>query len=186
MSYKFGAVIVETRNIENIDKIIKNHTKFLSNEWEVIHIKNIQINDIRDYNNLLTSKSFWLNIPYDNILIFQSDSMLLRNGIEEFLEYDYVGAPWKFQNHGGNGGLSLRNKNAMIDILNKYPYNGYQNEDVYFSNVLNVMNKYKLAPREVCMKFSCETIFQLGTLGEHAIDKYLTEEECKLIRNQYK
>jgi hypothetical protein len=139
---------------------------------------------IPDYNELLTSHAFWDKIDEENILIIQHDTNILRFGIEEFYQYDYVGAPWKFQQHGGNGGLSFRKKSTMLECIEKVPYNGTDNEDVYFSNTLKLLGK-NLAPREVCEKFSCETIFKLGTLGYHAIEKYLTSEQCEQIKNQY-
>jgi hypothetical protein len=54
------------------------------------------------------------------------------------------------------------------------------NEDVFFSRFVK-----NVAPREVNAKFACETEFRLGTLGAHAIDEWLTKEECGKIRNQY-
>ena len=30
----------------------------------------------------------------EKILIYQDDTMLFHNSIEEFLKYDYIGAPW--------------------------------------------------------------------------------------------
>lgn len=186
MSYSCGAVIVETRQIPNLDEIIANHVKFLPKDWGLMVIKDVVVNTLSDYNRLLTSKAFWDRIPFDKILIFQSDSMLLRAGIEEFLEWDYVGAPWKFQEHGGNGGLSLRSKESMLKVIKNKPYDSsYGYEDVYFCNALKEMPEFKLAPREVCEKFSCETIFKLGTIGIHSINKYLTKEQCELILNQY-
>lgn len=183
---KLGAVIVETRPIPNLKEIIEGHTRFLPKHWGLKVMNKVRVNSIGDYNRLLTSKDFWQRLPYDKVLIFQTDSMLLREGIEEFLEYDYVGAPWKFQEHGGNGGLSLRSKTAMLKCIVKQPWKsslGY--EDVYFCNLLKGMTNLKLAPREVCEKFSCESIYAEGSLGYHAIQKYLTKEECDKIMTQY-
>jgi hypothetical protein len=147
--------------------------------------------NVEEYNKLLTSFEFWNVIEEENILIFQHDSMLLRKGIEEFYQYDYVGAPWKFCNHGGNGGLSFRHRSSMIAVINgmemqgqKYNQSMHGNEDVFFCNKLNVYAG--LPDREACYQFSCESIFKLGTLGYHAIDKYLSKEQCEQIRNQYK
>ena len=42
-----------------------------------------------------------------------------------------------------------------------------------------------IAPFEVCNRFACEAIFQLGTTGYHQIEAYLTPEECQQIKNQY-
>lgn len=182
---RFAAVIIENRF--DVSEVIEAHTKMLNSLFtESLHFKTT-IKTIQQYNEVLTSVEFWSKLlDYDKVLIFQHDSMLLRKGIQEFMGYDYVGAPWKFQDHGGNGGLSIRNPKAMLACIEKQPWNPkIGNEDVYFSNLLKDMPEYKLAPREVCRKFSCESIFQLGTLGYHAIDKYLTDEEVIQIKTQY-
>ena len=33
---------------------------------------------------------FWKMITSDNILIFQTDAILIKSGIDEFLDYSYV------------------------------------------------------------------------------------------------
>jgi hypothetical protein len=177
---KKGAIIIENRNIPGLKETIRDHMKFIP-DWGFIHYK-ADIKTMEDYNKILTSISFWESVPFDKVLIFQHDSKLLRSGLDEFLEWDYVGAPWKFQMHGGNGGLSLRSKKAMIDTLKSFTWDRSKgNEDVFFSNFL-IGN---LAPRCVCEKFSCESIYKVGTLGIHAIDKYLSKEECSNILSQY-
>ena len=193
------AVITETRYISNIGSVIRDHLQFLPGyDLIIFHGSNnevlfkglkgkrftVNINNLHQYNALMTSTEYWNKLlSYDRVLIFQHESMILRDGIEEFYEWDYVGAPWKFQLHGGNGGLSLRNPKIMYETLTRIPYNptlGY--EDVYFCNHM----KGNLAPREVCEKFSCETIYKLGTLGYHAIDNYLNKQQCNEIKDQYK
>lgn len=179
----YAAIIIENRF--DVSKVVEDHKKFLPKDWEVIHLKNTGINSMFEYNNALTSLDFWEHYRFDKVLIFQHDSGLLRYGIEEFYEWDYVGAPWKFQEHGGNGGLSWRSKDAMLWCIEQKPWeSSLGNEDVYFSNLLKD-SPFKLAPREVCEKFSCESIYKEGTLGYHAIDKYLTKEEVTKIKNQY-
>lgn len=206
---KKGAVIIETREISNLYEIIVNdHLKYLPTDWALTiflsennkhlfagkefdrevsfkFLSNSELT-ISQYNQLLTSHSFWNTLPYDKILIFQSDSKILRSGIEQFMKYDYVGAAWSWQLWGGNGGLSLRSKNAMLNAISNKPYNegAHGNEDVYFSNYLHETNG-NLAPRDICEKFSVEAVFGLGSLGIHAIEKYLTPDQCKMILNQY-
>jgi hypothetical protein len=142
----------------------------------------VHVTTLRHYNSLITDPLFWNQlVRFERVLVFQNDSMILRDGIDEFLEYNYVGAPWKFQHKGGNGGFSLRNPKAMLKLCKEKPYSerfGY--EDVYFSNHIE-----NVAPRNVCEKFSVETIFKLGTFAYHAIDNWLTKSECEQIRHQY-
>eukprot|EP00929_Paragymnodinium_shiwhaense_P045879 TRINITY_DN23396_c0_g1_i4.p1 TRINITY_DN23396_c0_g1~~TRINITY_DN23396_c0_g1_i4.p1 ORF type:complete len:349 (+),score=85.14 TRINITY_DN23396_c0_g1_i4:129-1175(+) len=59
----------------------------------------------------------------EHVLVFEADSMLLRGDgcIDEFLQYDYVGAPWAnwtgYPKRGGNSGFSLRRRSAMMEAL---------------------------------------------------------------------
>jgi hypothetical protein len=121
----YCAVIVENRLTNELFDAILDHRRHLPDSWSYCHIDDPKIKTMADYNALLTSKEFWQKFEkFDRVLIFQHDSKLLRTGIEEFLEWDYVGAPWKFQEHGGNGGLSIRNPRTMIEIIERCPYDG--------------------------------------------------------------
>ena len=203
-----GCCIVETRPINNLSEIIiDRHLKYIPKEWALtiycsslnhdqikktdferdIHIIVLDYPtlNIQGYNSMLKSSFFWKSLPYEKVLIFQSDSRLLKKGVEDFLEWDYVGSPFVFQAHGGNGGLSLRNVKIMEEICSKANFTPY-NEDVDFCNFMFENKIGKLAPRDVCFKFSCETIPVLGTIGVHAIEKWLSKLQCDQILNQYK
>ena len=202
-----GCCIVETRPLINLSKIIiDRHLKYIPKDWGLTiycsllnheYIKDIDFGintniiilenpklTIREYNVMLKSDTFWQSLPYEKVLIFQSDSRILKEGIEDFLEWDYVGAPWRFQNHGGNGGLSLRNVNLMREICRVAKFTN-KNEDVEFCNFMFDNNVGNLAPRAVCSKFSCESIAFFGSLGIHSIEKWLPKTQCKQILNQY-
>jgi len=176
-------LLVENRH--DPQPIIERHAAFLPT-WEH-ELRNPPIRNLRDYNTYMTSDKIWAELyDYDRVLVIQHDSRILRDGIDEFMIWDYVGAPWKFQYHGGNGGFSLRNPKKMYEITAHYSYHPSQGyEDVWFCNIMQRGN-YKLAPRSICEKFSCETIFKLGTFGCHAIESYLTPDEVNKIYNQYK
>ena len=193
-----AAVIVETRVINNIQSIIDRHLDKLPGFDLVIfhgsenkHLFNydcikyeVDVNTLHEYNHLLTSMLFWQKLSkYDRVLIFQHDTGLFK-AIDDFLEWDYIGAPWQFQEFGGNGGLSIRNPKAMINTIIENPYSSnFGNEDVYFSDYL-VGN---LAPRSECKKFSVESEFVLGTIGYHLgsdSKRFLTDEQINKIINQ--
>lgn len=205
---KYGAVIIETRPFYKIVDVIKNHLWFLGSGWglTVLHsnankayfesilagwknVHMINMGDcnnmsLDDYNKLLAAPEFWQAIPYEKVLIFQHDSLLLRKGIEEFLSYDYVGAAWQFQQHGGNGGLSLRTVKTMLQIINNNPYSVAQgNEDVYFCNHMHKHNM-NMAPREVCEKFSVESVFNPNPFGIHAIEKWLPPHQVVELKSK--
>lgn len=197
---RFGAVIVETRSLPNLVDIINQHMDFLPGAGLTIFgFDNVQqlvkafpkaniinlgshLNE-QQYNYLLTSSFFWKCLPYDKVLIFQHDSVILRDGIKDFLGWDYIGAPWKFPPYVGNGGFSIRSVPAMLRTIEKVKYNHaiHGNEDVYFCNHLQGI----LAPIEVAEKFCVESIYKLSTFAYHAIEKYLTQEQVLTIKKQY-
>lgn len=178
-----AAIIIDNRKAL-VKKAIIKHKTFIPKDWQIIHIVP-NYKTMKDYNALLTSLEFWESIEYDRVLIFQHDSGLLREGIEEFLEWDYIGA-W-IKNIPGcmNGGLSIRNPKVMYDICTKFPYQGMAvdgNEDIYFCNRMRELG-FKMPDKETCNRFSVETEFAYGSVGYHAINKY--HKNYKLILNQY-
>lgn len=196
------AAIVETRINYRLPAIIEQHMKFLPEHRICLftdeagynfysgkidaqfYIIN-PINNLPDYNRLLTSLDFW-EFEDDEVLIFQADSMLLRTGIEDFIGFDFIGAPIKHIPFPAmNGGLSLRNQKAMIKCIEHRAWNpSLGNEDIYFCNILREIDGL-IPDREEAAKFSVETIFSLGSLGYHACDKYLTPQQVKQIKTQY-
>lgn len=150
------AVIVEGRKMENFGTIVKMTLRYLPNDWGLMvicpleilnhnkeqlkHVQNVvykcigTMRNVRDYNNLLLSLYFWDSLldPIKHVLIFQTDSFLLRKGIHEYLKYEYIGARCK-DNVTMNGGLSLRKRQSMVHILQNYKPNKYENEDIFFS-----------------------------------------------------
>ena len=187
------AVIVELRRHPHLSYVLRNVAYFLGESWgihvfcgtdnemfvrEIVHgwggvrITNLGKKDYtkEDYSRLLTSPMFWRGLDAEYILIFQTDSILRRRGIEEFLQYDYVGAPWKSSDTpevGGNGGLSLRRRSVMLSILESGPPPGPgEAEDIYFCHRLRE-GAYNAAPKEVALRFSVEELYHPDPLGTH-------------------
>lgn len=87
---------------------------------------NVDIRSVHDFNRLMKEASFWEPFRNHKVLIYQSDSFMLRPGMNAFLKFDYIGAPWHLihnervakyvakgylKNAVGNGGFSLRTGN---------------------------------------------------------------------------
>ncbi|KAL8649117.1 MAG: hypothetical protein Q9226_005712 [Calogaya cf. arnoldii] len=126
--------------------------------------------------------------PYKHLLFFQTDSILCANSprlVEDFLEYDFVGAPIDAQyGHGMNGGLSLRNREKMLEVLERNTYipgvsGNMQWEDQWF---IDKLEKLPLGPNnetganlptpEVAGRFSVETIWQDRPFGLHQAGRF--------------
>lgn len=190
------AVIVEARRHPHLGYVMRNVMHFLDESWGlcVVHgsenrefiedlvggwgdvmLIDAGVGEISadEFNDLACTESFWRQLPSETILMFQSDSILRRRGIDEFLEFDYVGAPWMHALIGrdgvgpvGNGGLSLRKKSAMLEILANHERDAELQEDQYFSRWL-YHDGYRVPSLETASRFSTETIFQPESLGLH-------------------
>ncbi|ELR02479.1 hypothetical protein GMDG_05528 [Pseudogymnoascus destructans 20631-21] len=99
--------------------------------------------------------------PAEHLLVFQTDSMLCANArqsINEWLDFDWVGAPWHPDGKwGGNGGLSLRRVAPIIEIL-KHQVRGHRGgpEDVWLSERLSNRPGAKMANGSLSLTFSGE------------------------------
>jgi len=77
--------------------------------------------------DFLTTPWLWKDLaPAEHILIFQVDSILCANAVrsvEDFFEYDLIGAPiaanWGV---GFNGGLSLRKRSTILRVLEEFSW----------------------------------------------------------------
>jgi hypothetical protein len=201
----YTAVIVEPRQHPSLSFVLNNFLNNLPTNWNIVikhgstnaeFVKNIIDNElssfkdrikmvnlnidnlsIDDYNKLLKSKKFYDNIPTEIFLIFQTDSIICPNDkhlLTEFLQYDYVGAPWTDGNVG-NGGLSLRRKSKMLEIISKCKMDN-QNEDIFFSNSCSGIKLYK-PTSEIAKRFSVETVYNEHSFGVHKPWPYLSKTD---------
>ncbi|KAI4112745.1 MAG: hypothetical protein LQ338_008280 [Usnochroma carphineum] len=131
--------------------------------------------------------------PATQIFMFQADSMLCANSprkVDEFLEYDFIGAPFNTdEGFNYNGGLSIRNREKMLDIARRYtrvPMSRY--EDTWFVEKLRQLPAKpngepgaNLPSLETASQFSVETIWKEKPFGFHQISRWHPEklEELK-------
>ena len=159
----------------NLKFIINIINEKLSKHVNRISLINLNVDNltIDDYNNLLKyNKKFYSYIPTETFLIFQTDSIIFKkykHVINNFLHYDYVGAPWNHfpynkNEYVGNGGLSLRKKSKMLEIMKKQGKNDYP-EDVYFS-CYDSVSIHKPTFNDASL-FSIEEIFSEMSFGCH-------------------
>ncbi len=118
---------------------IEEYTKNLRKERQLL-IFNIYFDDnffvsIASYNKLMLSLAFYKSfINYKYILIVQTDALILRDDLDEWMskDYSYIGAPF-FEGWdspvkplrfigSGNGGFSLRKVKDFIRILESPRY----------------------------------------------------------------
>jgi hypothetical protein len=209
----FESVLIEYRCMPHLEFLIRNTIIKLGEKWcHTIICGNLnyefminicstisnKINIIKtnydnlfpsDYSLFLSSLNFWNLLKGKKILIYQEDSIIFKTNIDDFLHFDYIGAPWpEHQNDNkngvGNGGISLRTKDIMIQIINtinifdtqynsstlEYMKNTNSTvppEDIYFSKNIEDLNIGLLADRISATNFSTESIFNNNSFAGH-------------------
>ncbi len=114
-----------------------NYNQFMQSgsKYYIERFKNKYFTSVLSYNKLLLSIAFYRRFKnYDYLLIYQLDAWVFKNELNYWCEkgYSYIGAPW-YEGWGmadetsrfvavGNGGFSLRDIKAHINVLEKYKY----------------------------------------------------------------
>lgn len=216
----YTALIVEPRNHPCLPIVLENFHKNLSDEWIflIYHgsdnksfidniIKNKSINrkclfvdlkvnnmTINEYNQLFYSFSFYNFIPTETFLVFQTDTLISpvnKDKINNFLQYDYVGAPLKIgKGIIGNGGLSIRKKSKMLELLQtNFTEKVYsKNEDLFFAGIkFNDINKVPIFMPSVkkAKEFSVESMMYDKPFGIHKCWKHLKKENFNKLKETF-
>jgi hypothetical protein len=212
-SSPYFVVIAEPRKHPHLEYVLRNVMHFLGDSWGLqifagqqnmqfieeftrdwgcVHIDPLGVDnlDTRGYNQLKKSVVFWERVQGEHILWIEPDCLLRRRGIEEFLQYDYIGAPWAEHLavspccRVGNGGLSLRRKCAMLEIArNANPdFKLFAPEDVFFCVNMNLCNvqhpgKFALPSLQCASHFSVESIYYSDPLGLHKVWEHLPADQ---------
>ena len=144
------------------------------------------------HSNFLRSEQFYELIPTETHRLFQTDSVFCeeyKDLIGEFMEYDYVGAPWPFPPEVGNGGFSLRKKSKMIakiqqcDLVLDSTSKQWEPEDMWFSNPCVNGNVTLHKPgREEAKRFSNEYYLTDVSFGCHKLWQFHTR---KLLNGKF-
>ena len=214
---KYTAIIIEPRRHKALKFVLTNFIQNLSDEWSIIifhgntnvefvndivntlgkkmqtriiNVINLNVDNLtlQTYSDLFLTASFYNYIPTETFLVFQTDSMILKenkDNINLFLEYDYVGAPWTHHNNNvGNGGLSLRKKSKMLEIIYSKGYQA-KREDLYFSLNIDPTIIYNVPNYTKAQLFSVESLFYDSPFGVHNCWNNLNKQMIDLLTIKY-
>lgn len=190
-------LIVETRLSLNLILVIKNaieklpnfNLMLISTKSIIEYIQNIfgkisntavinktKIN-LLEYSELLRNPSLWNNIKEDRVLVFQSDTLILRNISEkEFSNLSMLGPVCvDFNNEEKfvmNGGFSFRDKNLMKELCKNEVITS-KVEDIFFTEQIRKFYPELMPKMNECNDFAIESIGNKKTAkGIHGTDKY--------------
>jgi hypothetical protein len=210
--YSKALVIVEPRKHEHLKYVCENFDKNICKSWDlyVFHgksagayaqeatagIKGRKVYlipletdnlDSNGYNALFKSLDFWNQVKAENILVFQTDSVLCPASeykIRDFMKYDYIGCGsyagaignkkdiWGNDYSKGNsfygiGGLSFRKNSFQKQCIRKYPEIAVDYpEDVFYSNCVE-QSPNKPESAEVLANFCTQDSFVKKSFGAH-------------------
>src|SRR3990167_1942792 len=153
------------------ESILITHEDIKEKGIKVIKVEKL---DYKGYNEFVAME-LWRYIDTDYCLLVQNDGYIINpeRWTDEFLEYDFVGAPWPPQTHYtaqgeeirvGNGGFSLRSKKLLkastelgLEFTDKGT--GFWHEDGFLCNhYRKELEDYgiKFAPVHIAAQFSTE------------------------------
>lgn len=186
LSDEWGVIIFHgTKNEQYVKNIITDQLPM--HTYRVIKCVNLHVDNLNEvtYSNIFKSLLFYSHIETDIFLVFQTDCMIITENkhlINNYLKYDYVGAPWA-DKVVGNGGLSLRYKPKMIEICHHRGFDNVTMEDYYFTRYHSVpMN---MPPFEQAMHFSIEQVFNDTSFGIHKIWCYSSAAQINHLIEKY-
>jgi len=132
--------------------------------------------------------------PAEHLLVFQPDSIFCVNSeqsLNDWLEWDWVGAPWgPTIQFGGNGGLSLRKVSRILEVLGKWKRRKGDGalEDLWLAQRLESLDGSRLPNATISKRFSVESVwddrpmgYHVGWLGVHHEQIWDTEEQLNHI-----
>ena len=177
IDYSVRALLKSSEKINFADIKLISHEKpyNLDNKIKFCYIDEINSLDDYSYKMIYELDKY---VTTDYALVIQSDGYVINPDLwrDDFLNYDYIGAPFPLPNDDfsyrdsnnnifrvGNGGFSLRSK-KLIELPNKLklewkPFHGYYNEDGFICGMYrNIYENHgiKFAPLDIAKYFSHE------------------------------
>jgi hypothetical protein len=172
----------------NYDYMVKICSS-ISNKIKIIKTNYDNLHPL-EYNKFMKSLEFWTLLTGEKNLIYDENSIIFKNNISDFLNWDYIGSHLSEENNHnnidiGSGGLTLRTKKIMIEIINhvndnerkltcspidytrKVDDSFFHREDVYFCENMKTLGIGLLADRNSAVNFSTETIVNRNSFGGH-------------------
>lgn len=146
------------------------------------------IHSIEDYSTYLQS-DLSSYIQGTHMLVMQWDSFIIESQLwnNQFLDYDYIGAPWPHhpETPVGNGGFSLRSKKLFTALQNPLYQKSHPEDQsicIFNKDVLNDLG-IRIATKEVAEQFSFEREYKqsFGFHGFFNFAKVLSELDLKHI-----
>lgn len=118
-----------------------------------------------EYNYLLQESRFYSALPSENLLMMEMDTYLRKPIPDTIFQYDYVAAPYAWDETMSGGGLSFRKRSKMLEICSTYRYRESA-QDVYASKGMNMIGA-SVPSFEESLEYFCESCLYEDPIGLH-------------------
>ncbi len=168
----FNLMVISTK--DNLDYLEKIFGKI----FYKAELNKSKIN-LNEYSKILRDPEIWKKIPGEKVLVFQSDTIFLREIKDsEFYNLSMIGPTCvNFEDNEKfiiNGGFSFRNKELMIELSKNKIINS-SIEDYFFTEQLREHYPELMPNINDCNNFAIESFGnKLTARGIHGTDKYYT------------
>lgn len=159
------ALKYSSRCINFYDSILFTSHELVCDDVNVVKIVKIEpVTNLSEYSSFCVEKLAGY-IKTDFMISIHTDGFIINphKWTDEFLEYDYIGAPWPpdapwcTKNRVGNGGFSLRSRKFMEIAAGLGQ--SFRHEDILLTNTCYdtfIVAGCRYAPVELAMKFALE------------------------------
>ena len=170
-----GVDCLNIKRLINVSRVCQRFIKFgdvkllTSRESScdsVVHIPHV--GSIQEYSRFMI-KELDKYVQTSHVLVIQHDGFILNHHSwdDEFLQYDYIGAPWCYTDglNVGNGGFSLRSKKLLKILSNDERIDQFHREDHHIGRTYRRYLERKgirFAPEPLASKFSIEGNIKYG------------------------
>lgn len=168
-----NAIMKSLEQIQPAQTIFFTDKEFVNQDFKTVLIP--RINSTEEYSQFILTRLYnYINTSH--VLVIQSDGYVLDGCAwsDEFLEYDYIGAPWLYRDsrNVGNGGFSLRSMRLQGIMASDEAIQILHPEDEVIGRLyrghLEHKHQIKFAPEDLAHKFSFELHTpQQSTFGFH-------------------
>ena len=139
------AIEITLRNFEPRDIVVISDKEFVPGARTILRAP---VNGMPEYANLML-KGVAEYVETNHALYVQWDGIADTPALwtDEFLKYDYIGAPWPWQPEGvniGNGGFSLRSKRLLDACATDSKISLTPNEPIAEDNIIGRHNRKHL------------------------------------------
>ena len=178
----------------HVPSAAENASRNIRNRIVKLHALDTDNLTADQYNFLFKQISFWDLIDAEDILVFQTDTVLCENSskkIESFLKFPYIGCPFDSTTVGlhkqwggypfyGIGGLSFRKKSFMMKCIRAHPNieDNYA-EDILFSKC--VYDSNNTVSIKALNNFCTQHVYTKKSFGAHKITDLQPESREKFL-----